>query len=86
MLELNDWHLATPFDALYNASTVVARSVTGTAGTHVGGEIDVITTWRMKGPLQAGAGLGYIIPGEFLKHTTPGKHYIYPYIFFTYKL
>jgi hypothetical protein len=86
MIEFNDWRLASRFDGIYTAQALVARSLSGTAGTHVGNEIDVITTWKMKGPVQGGAGLGYIIPGEFLKNTTPGKHYIYPFVVFTYKL
>jgi hypothetical protein len=86
VIEINDWRLASRYDALYSSTAVVARSPSGTAGTHVGNEVDLITTWKMPGPLQGGAGIGYIIPGEFLKHTTPGKHYIYPFVVFTYKL
>ena len=86
-LEHNCWFLASPFDAIYTSQgNVIARSANGTAGTHLGNEIDMITTWKMRGPVQAGAGLGYIIPGAFLKNTTPGKAYLYPYIMFTYKL
>ncbi len=86
-LEFNDWRLASAVDGIYTgAGAVIARSPTGKAGTHVGNEVDWITTWKMKGPVQAGAGIGYIIPGGFLKNTTPGKSYLYPYIVFTYKL
>ena len=87
VLELNDWRLASPVDGIYTSQgAVIARSITGKAGTHVGNEVDFITTWKMFGPVQAGAGIGYILPGEFLKNTTAGKHYLYPYIMFTYKL
>jgi len=86
-LEYNNWFLASAFDGLFTPQgNLVARSATGTAGTHIGNEIDLITTFKLRGPVQAGAGIGYIIPGEFLKNTTPGKPYVYPYVVFTYKL
>lgn len=86
-LELNDWHVASALDALYSGQgTIVGRSTTGLVGTHVGNEIDLIATWKLRGPIQAGAGVGYILPGAFLKQTTQGKPYLYPYIMFTYKL
>jgi hypothetical protein len=82
----NDWYLASRFDAMYNASGVpMFRSATGTAGTHIGQEMDVIATWTIVKPLQAGAGFGHIFPGEFLKKTTPGIAYNFPYVMFTYK-
>lgn len=84
--EYNNWFLANRFDALYNtSSTALARSAAGTAGTHVGQELDVIATWSIAKPLQAGAGFGHIFPGEFLKNTTPGRSYNFPYVMFTYK-
>jgi hypothetical protein len=85
VLEYNDWHLASAFDALYNtSSTVVARSATGTAGTHVGQELDVTGSWAVSSWFQVGAGLGHLFPGSFLKKTTPGNGYTFPYVMFTY--
>jgi hypothetical protein len=82
----NDWFLASRFDAMYNATgAALFRSASGTAGTHVGQEMDVIATWTIVKPLQAGAGFGHIFPGEFLKKTTPGNAYNFPYVMFTYK-
>jgi len=85
-LEFNDWYLASRFDALYNvAGAPVFRSANGTAGTHVGEELDFIATWAILKPLQAGAGFGHIFPGQFLKNVTPGNAYNFPYVMFTYK-
>jgi hypothetical protein len=82
----NDWHLASASDGMYNAAgTLLFRSATGTAGTHIGQEIDVIATVTLAKPLIAGAGFGHIFPGEFLKNTTPGAPYNFPYVMFTYK-
>ena len=84
-LTYNDWYLASRFDALYNAaSAAIARSPNGAAGTHVGQELDAQATWKIAKPLQAGMGFGHIFPGEFLKKTTPGKAYNFPYLMFTY--
>jgi hypothetical protein len=85
-LVYNDWFLASATDAMYNSSgTAVFRSAAGTAGTHIGQETDAIGTWVVVKSLTASAGLGHIFPGEFLKKTTPGAAYTYPYISFTYK-
>lgn len=85
-VEYNDWYLASAFDALYStSSTALARSATGTAGRHVGRELDLIANWTVSGSFQAGAGLGHIFPGGFLQKTTQGKAYTFPYIMFTYK-
>ena len=82
----NDLYLASSTDALYNAAgAAVFRSPTGTAGTHIGQELDVIATWTIAKPLQAGAGFAHLLPGQFLKNVTPGVAYNYPYVMFTYK-
>lgn len=85
-VEYNDWYLASRFDSMYNAmGTALFRSPTGVAGTHVGQELDVIATYIVVKPLVVSAGFGHIFPGEFLKNTTPGNAYNFPYIMFTYK-
>jgi hypothetical protein len=82
----NDLYLASSTDALYNAAgAAVFRSLTGTAGTHIGQELDVIATWTIIKPLVAGAGFAHLFPGQFLKNVTPGMAYNYPYVMFTYK-
>jgi hypothetical protein len=85
-LEYNDWHLASAFDALYNTSgTALARSATGTAGTHIGQEVDVVGNWTVSNSLQVSTGIGHLFPGEFLKKTTPGVGYTFPYFMFLYR-
>lgn len=85
-IEYNNWYLASATDALYvTAGTASFRSIAGTAGTHVGQEFDITATWTIFKPLVAGAGFGHIIPGEFLKKTTPGNPYNYPYAMFIWK-
>jgi hypothetical protein len=85
-IEYNNWYLASATDALYvSGGTVAFRAINGTAGTHVGQEFDATATWTIFKPLLAGAGFGHIVPGEFLKKTTPGNPYNYPYAMFIWK-
>lgn len=81
----HSWWLASATDALYNASgAVVARSTAGTAGRQVGQELDGILTYTYSPQLQVNGGLAHIFPGEFLKTTTGGHSYTYPYVMVTY--
>jgi len=77
--------LASATDALYSASgALVARSATGTAGRHVGQELDGQATYVYSAQLQINGGLAHVFPGEFLKTLTPGHAYTYPYVMVTY--
>ncbi|MDP9170348.1 MAG: alginate export family protein [Acidobacteriota bacterium] len=85
-VEYNNWYLASRFDAMYNSSgTALFRSATGVAGSHIGQELDFIATWTVVKPLQIQGGFGHIFPGEFLRNTTPGKPYNFPYAMFSYR-
>jgi len=82
---VHDYWLASATDGLYAASGArIARSVTGTAGTHVGREIDVQTAFVYSAQLQIAGGYAYLAPGEFLKKTTAGHGYSYPFVMATY--
>lgn len=86
VFEYNNWYLASAADALYSSSgAAVFRSASGTAGTHVGQEIDFTGTWTFAKAFTAGAGVAHIFPGEFLKAVTPGNPYTYPYLMMVYK-
>lgn len=77
--------LADAHDALYNGGgALLARSATGVAGTDVGQEVDIIASGKLRPSLGFSAGLGYFTPGKFLKNTTPGKPYTYPYVMLAY--
>ncbi len=77
----HSWHLASATDGLYNAAgTLIARAADGTAGTHVGEEVDAQGVWSANKQIQLGAGVGHIFPGEFLKRATPGRPYTFPYL------
>jgi hypothetical protein len=59
---------------------LIARAADGSAGTHVGEELDAQGMWSVNKQIQLGAGVGHIFPGEFLKRATPGRSYTFPYL------
>jgi len=81
----HSYWLASATDSLYSAAgAAVARSAAGTAGTHVGQEIDAQAVYNWSKQIQVAGGFGHIFPGEFLKKTTPGKSYNFPYLMLGY--
>jgi hypothetical protein len=80
----NYW-LASSTDGLYSASgAVVARSITGVAGAHVGQELDGQAMYSLSKQVQIGGGFAHLFTGGFLNKTTQGKDYNYPYVTFGY--
>jgi hypothetical protein len=81
----HSYWLASATDALYNAGgAVVARSTAGTAGRYVGQEVDIQTAYAYSPQLQLAGGFAHLIPGTFLKNTTQGHAYSYPFVMVTY--
>ena len=81
----NYW-LASLKDAIYNGSgKLIARSMTGTAGRHVGQETDVFGTYKYK-HFTFGAGYGHFFSGQFIQNTTPGIGPTYIYLFHAYSI
>jgi hypothetical protein len=81
----HSWWLASATDGLYSASgALVVRSATGTAGRHVGQELDGQAIYAYSPQLQIGAGYAHMVPGTFLTNTTPGRSYKSPYLMVTY--
>ncbi len=81
----NFW-LASARDALYASSgALVAQSASGSAGRHVGQEVDAWAEWNWKEVLEFGFGYARFLTGPFLNRTTPGKDFNYPFVFLTYE-
>jgi len=79
------WWLAEASDALYNAGgAVVARSADGSAGRHVGQEVDTQAVFTYSPQLQIAGGYAYLMPSDFLQATTPGHSFGYSYLMVTY--
>jgi hypothetical protein len=83
----NAFWLADARDALYNSqgNVVVPRVADGAAGRWVGQELDIAAAYSISRATQIGAGFAHILPGTFLRLTTPGHAYNYPYLQITTK-
>jgi len=73
-------YLFSASDALYaSAGTQLFISKKGTAGTHVGQEVDGFMTYAVKGHTFY-AGVGHFFKGNFIQNTTPGINPRYFYL------
>lgn len=76
---LNLW-LASATDAAYNTSGgVILRDATGKSGRHLGEEFDFYTWYEINREVHIGAGIGHLLPGEFIARAGKGASYTYPY-------
>lgn len=83
----HDWWLASARDGLYNAGgALLVRDPSGLSGKHIGEEIDFQVLWAAPGNVAIGGGIGHMFTGSFLKRTTPGSSYTFPYVQLTYRL
>ncbi|HEY2380065.1 MAG TPA: alginate export family protein [Terriglobia bacterium] len=81
-----NFSLATASDGLYNTSGgLIVRDATGRSGTHIGEECDVYSWYELNGHVNVGAGVGHLMPGSFLAHTTSGPNFNYSYFAVNFK-
>jgi hypothetical protein len=71
--------LATSHDNLYAGSGAVAVPAHPGASRHIGNEVDIAAEYQMNKQLSFGFGSARIFSGAFLKTTTPGHDFSYPY-------
>jgi hypothetical protein len=84
-LKGHDRWLANPRDGVYNAGgALLARDLSGRSGRHIGKEVDVQAVWTPNPRVLLSGGVGHMFAGEFLKNTTPGHSYTFPYVMLTY--
>jgi len=84
MMYDNYW-LADPTQPVYNGSgKAIVSKPDGSAGRHVGQDIDWFGTWKLSKTILIGAGIGTFVQGEFIKNTTPGASPFYIYVFQSY--
>jgi len=82
----HSWWLANIHDGLYSVSgAVVARVADGSAGRHVGQELDVQAGYPLSPQIQIAPGYSHIFPGTFLNNATPGKAYNLGYLMVSYQ-
>lgn len=79
-LDLRDLSLATAADSLYLANGVRSLSNPNATSRHVGIEPDAFFSFQLSKNESIGGGLGYVFPGAFLKQSTPGRAFLFPYL------
>jgi hypothetical protein len=83
----HSWWLAERRDGVYTAgSAPLARAIAGAVSTHVGQELDIQVSRALTPQIQLSGGYAHLFPGAFLRETTPGDAYGYPYVMVTYVL
>jgi hypothetical protein len=78
--DVNNFYLATTQDALYTDGGSAAVTNRKATSRHVGWEPDLQATFKVSKMVNVGAGYGALIPGKFLKESTAGHTYHYPYL------
>jgi len=76
--------LATSNDNFYASSGAIAVPAHPGANPHIGNELDLVAEYQLNKGLNFGFGYARMFAGQFLKTTTPGHDYSYPYAYFEY--
>ena len=78
--------LATSNDNFYASSGAISVAAHPGASRHIGNEFDMVAEYELNKGLNFGFGYACMFAGQFLKTTTPGHDYSYPYAYFEYNL
>jgi hypothetical protein len=76
--------LATANDNFYASSGAIAVLAHPGPSRHIGNEVDLIAEYQWNAGLSFGFGYARLFAGQFLKTTTPGHDYGYPYAYVEY--
>jgi hypothetical protein len=76
--------LATSHDNFYASSGAIAEPARPGASRHIGNEFDLVAEYQMNKGLNFGFGYTRLYAGQFLKTTTQGHDYSYPYAYVEY--
>ena len=72
------------YDNFYNSSGAIEVPAHPGASRHIGNELDLVAEYELNKGLTFGFGYARLFAGQFLKTTTPGHDYSYPYAYFQY--
>jgi hypothetical protein len=76
--------LATSNDNFYASSGAISVPAHPGANRHIGNELDLVAEYTLNKGLNFGFGYARLFAGQFLKTTTPGHDYSYPYAYLEY--
>ena len=81
--DVRNLSLATVKDGMYTATA--GRSLLNTKATspHVGEELDCYFVYQWNKSTTIGGGIGHLLPGSFLRQSSKGSGYTYPYLMLT---
>jgi Alginate export len=78
---------ASLYDGLYaSGGGLSVASTNPRAGRFIGQELDAIADYRWNKAVELGFGYAHLFPGQFLKNTTAGQGYNYPFVFLEFYL
>jgi len=81
---VESYWLATSHDNFYASSGAIAVSAHPGASPHIANELDLIGEYHVNKGLTFGLGYARLFAGAFLKTTTPGHDYSYPFAYVEY--
>jgi hypothetical protein len=76
--------LATSHDNFYASSGAISVPARPGASRHIGNELDLVAEYTFNKGLNFGFGYARLFAGQFLRTTTPGHDYSYPYAYLEY--
>jgi hypothetical protein len=76
--------LATSNDNYYASAGAIEVAAHPGASRHIGNEFDSVAEYQLNKGLSFGFGYARMFAGQFLRTTTPGHDYSYPYAYFEY--
>ncbi len=76
--------LATANDNFYASSGAISVPARPGASRHIGNELDLVAEYQFDKGLNFGFGYARLFAGQFLKTTTRGNDYQYPYVYLEY--
>ena len=76
--------LATSNDNFYGSSGAISVPAHPGASRHIGNELDLVAEYTLNKGLNFGFGYARLFAGQFLRTTTPGKDYSYPFAYVEY--
>ena len=81
---VEEYWLATASDNFYASSGAVSVAAHPGASRRLGTELDLVAEYQWVRGLSAGFGFARLFAGPFLKSTTAGHDYVYPYAYLQY--
>jgi len=81
---VEEYWLATAADNFYASSGAVSVAAHPGASRRIGTELDLVAEYQWVRGLSFGFGFARLFAGPFLRSTTPGHDYVYPYVYLQY--